>query len=92
MGLLAFPDPEKSPFAELLQPGFRLKVRVIQKQINFILHFSIKVWSRVHEAILALEQKRSNTNLSSSLKYLMWSEKQLQDRQIPFYRFENFTE
>jgi len=75
MGLLAFPDPEKSPFAELLQPGFRLKV-----------------WSRVHEAILALEQKRSNTNLSSSLKYLMWSEKQLQDRQIPFYRFENFTE
>ena len=36
MGLLAFPDPEKSPFAELLQPGFRLKVRVIQKEINFI--------------------------------------------------------
>ena len=39
MGLLAFPDPEKSPFAELLQPGFRLKVRVIQKINKFYFTF-----------------------------------------------------
>ena len=29
MGLLAFSDPNASPFADLLQPGFRLKVRFI---------------------------------------------------------------
>ena len=27
MGLLAFQDPHKSPFSDLLQPGFRLKVQ-----------------------------------------------------------------
>jgi len=74
MGLLAFSDPNASPFADLLQPGFRLKV-----------------WSRVNEAILNCEQQNSQTKISSSLKYLMWSEKQLQDRKINFYQMENLN-
>lgn len=34
MGLLAFQDPQKSPFSDLLQPGFRLKVDTAISQYN----------------------------------------------------------
>lgn len=74
MGLLAFENPEKSPFSDLLQPGFRLKV-----------------WSRVNEAILNCEQQKTQTKLSASLKYVMWSEKQLQERKIQFTPFNQMS-
>jgi hypothetical protein len=75
MGLLAYSEPETSPFADLLKPNFRLKV-----------------WSRVNEAIRNTSREPTSCRLDKLLRYVLWSQQVLQDKNLTFNKMVNYTD
>ncbi|XP_071853668.1 glucose-induced degradation protein 8-B homolog isoform X3 [Apostichopus japonicus] len=74
LALLAFEQPDTSPFADLLE--------VSQRQ---------KVASELNAAILEAENREPTPKLSHLLKLLLWSQDQLESKQIKFPQMNDVT-
>jgi len=75
MGLLAYPEPEKSPFSDLLKQNFRLKV-----------------WSRVNEAIRSIAREPTTSRLDKLMRYVLWSQQVLQEKNITYTKMTNYVD
>lgn len=75
LALLAFEKPAQSPFADLLDQSHRQKIA-----------------SELNAAILRIEHKQNqNPRMMNVLKLILWAQKELDSRNIPYSRMTDLS-
>ena len=105
MGLLAYPEPEKSPFSDLLKQNFRLKVwsRVNEGLVaKSRIRPSVVVTLgpvRQHclffnqlEAIRSIAREPTTSRLDKLMRYVLWSQQVLQEKNITYTKMTNYVD
>ena len=99
MGLLAYPEPEKSPFSDLLKQNFRLKVwsRVneglvtkgtVRHPLNAT-YFERWLFYNQFEAIRSIAREPTTSRLDKLMRYVLWSQQVLQEKNITYTKMTN---
>ena len=105
MGLLAYPEPEKSPFSDLLKQNFRLKVwsrvnegTVISYNLYHICYkvgtakvVIIKIYNHF-EAIRSIAREPTTSRLDKLMRYVLWSQQVLQEKNITYTKMTNYVD
>ena len=107
MGLLAYPEPEKSPFSDLLKQNFRLKVwsrvnegTVISYNLYHLLYdikvgtakvVIIKIYNHF-EAIRSIAREPTTSRLDKLMRYVLWSQQVLQEKNITYTKMTNYVD
>ncbi|KAF1402695.1 GID8 protein, partial [Ptilorrhoa leucosticta] len=75
LALLAFDNPEESPFGDLLNMMQRQKV----------------VWSEVNQAVLDYENRESTPKLAKLLKLLLWAQNELDQKKVKYPKMTDLS-
>jgi len=104
MGLLAYPEPEKSPFSDLLKQNFRLKV---WSRVNEGLVTKSRIRPSVvtlgpvrqhwlfynqFEAIRSIAREPTTSRLDKLMRYVLWSQQVLQEKNITYTKMTNYVD
>nr|CAD7579206.1 unnamed protein product [Timema californicum] len=97
LALLAFDEPLKSPFGDLLHPTHRQKVplsnpRILGKERLTQTVCELQVASELNAAILQMEGRETTApRLSSLLKLILWAQDELDRKKIKYPNMSNLA-
>ncbi|KPP57426.1 glucose-induced degradation protein 8-like [Scleropages formosus] len=95
LALLAFDNPEDSPFGDLLNMMQRQKVGKDTASVGEdIAHCNIRrveVWSEVNQAVLDYENRESTPKLAKLLKLLLWAQNELDQKKVKYPKMTDLS-